>query len=106
MPPQLALFLCSVFIAYLFRRDYLYEEKVSGAVWIPTIWMLILGSRSVATWLDLGSWSSSAVTQLEDGSPVDMVVYFGLIVAAVVVLSRRRVSLEVLVENNGLLAVL
>jgi len=60
--------------------------------------MLIIGSRFPSEWLDpWASWNASA---LEDGSPIDRLVFFGLILFAAGVLFHRRVQLYELVRNN------
>ena len=99
MPPPLALLLAAIFITYLLRRDSQQTPSVSSAVWIPTIWLLILGSRSVSQWLGLGTPFQSP-DQLLEGSPTDLAVYAGLIGAASVVLWRRRLSLSETIRNN------
>jgi hypothetical protein len=45
MPPQIAFVLRELLIAYLFRRDLKEEPPVPGAVWIPLLWLVIIGSR-------------------------------------------------------------
>jgi len=66
--------------------------------------MLIIGSRFVSQWLALFGFSSGAVT-LEEGSPVDSIVFFLLIASGLYVLHSRRVSLSEIVRNNGWLTV-
>lgn len=99
MPPALALLLASLFSLYLLRRDSRQQPRPSGAVWIPCIWMMILGSRSVSQWLDLGAPFQSA-DDLLDGSPTDRMVYFGLIAAGGIVLWRRQIFWRELFRNN------
>src|SRR5262245_25891250 len=99
MPPQLALFLCIIFIAYLFKRDSKQEYQPSRAVWIPTIWLLILGSRSVSQWLDIRT-NRSVQDQLMEGSPLDAMVYALLIIGAFAVLRKRQVRLGDVIRNN------
>ena len=89
MPPDVALFLCFIVVAGLLWADTRRKAEVSSALWIPLIWMMILGSRLVSQWLDAGSLSSS----LEEGNPVDAVVFSLLIGAGVSVLIRRRVAI-------------
>ena len=90
MPPSLALAMTIVFIFYLLRRDAVLDCKPSSALWIPSVWMLILGSRSVAQWLNLGAPFQSADDLLE-GSPIDRAVFLLLMLAGLVVLVRRRI---------------
>lgn len=99
MPPPLALFVALLFIGYLLRRDSREEPKVSGGIWIPTLWLMINGSRQVSQWLDPGV--SFAAQRLEEGSPIDQAVYSLLIVAGICVLVRRRVRVGEIVRRNG-----
>src|SRR5262245_42679546 len=54
MPPQLALLLTVLFIGCLLLRDSKEEPRVSGAIWIPIFYLMIIGSPQVAQWLDGG----------------------------------------------------
>lgn len=99
MPPQVALVLTLLFIAYLFSKDRRQQYSPSGALWIPCVWMLIHGSRSVTEWVNLGG-PIIAGGNLEEGSPLDRTVFFSLIVAGLVVLIKRGVSWSELFRNN------
>lgn len=99
MPPRLALLLYSLFILWLFVRDFKRSEKVSSALWIPLLWMLILGSRPMTLWLSLGMQLDSSVDYSE-GSPVDRFGFLCLIIAGLAVLSRRNFRLAELVRGN------
>src|ERR1043165_2948717 len=56
MPPLFALLLTAGFILYLFRHDLRQRSHVSGAIWLPVVWTLIIASRSVGQWLDLAGF--------------------------------------------------
>ena len=103
MPPILAFVLTAVFIVFLFRRDFREKQNVTSALWIPILWFLIIGSRTVTAWLNICGISVSG--SMEDGSPADATVYFALIVAGLCVLKRRRINLGEILRNNRLLAV-
>jgi exopolysaccharide production protein ExoQ len=100
LPPTLALFLTVGFIVFLFRRDIRQRPDVTGALWLPVIWVLLMASRSVAQWLYLLHFPV-AIGSLEEGNPLDAVVYSSLIIAGLYVLSRRQVSLSEVFRNNG-----
>jgi exopolysaccharide production protein ExoQ len=104
MPPILATTLTLLFIAYLFSRDYRQGFVPSPALWIPCIWLLILGSRSFGEWLSLGT-PVSAGGDIAEGSPLDRALFFVLMAIGFMVLVRRRVSLGQLIKNNKALAV-
>jgi exopolysaccharide production protein ExoQ len=104
LPPIVALFLTVAFIVFLFRRDILERPNITGALWLPLLWMLIITSRYVSEWLNLFGLHMGAVT-LEEGSPLDACVYFALIAVGLYVLNKRQVHLSEIVRNNGWLAI-
>jgi len=103
MPPILAFALTVVFIVFLFRRDFREKPNVTSALWIPILWFLIIGSRTITAWLNI--YGVSVDGSLEDGSPADATVYCAIIVAGICVLKRRRINLGEILRNNRLLAV-
>src|SRR5215472_6711779 len=103
MPPPLALALTLLFILFLFVRDFRNQYKPSPALWIPCIWMLILGSRSVTEWVNLGSPISGI--DVAEGSPLDRAVYFSLMFAGFLILIKRRISWAQVFRNNGALII-
>ena len=98
MTPPLALAITLLLIGYLIRRDCKGEPRTSPAVWIPTFWLLINGSRQVSQWLASGPQFESRA--LYEGSPVDQVIYGTLIVAGILVLANRHVRIGQLAKNN------
>ena len=107
MPSFLALTLTCLLIAYLFWRERNRDYEPSFALWIPSIWLLILGSRSVSLWLNLNSsslhmvdYAPTSTAVLEEGSPLDRAVFFSLIVLSLIVLIGRRISWGEIVRNN------
>lgn len=104
MPPVLALFITIAFVLFLFWRELRDKTDESGALWIPFIWFFITGSRFVSQWLSMVGvpvGASSLESSLEDGSPIDRVVFVVLIAAGLYVLSRRRVLLREFVRQNA-----
>jgi len=69
--------------------------RTSKALWIPAIWIVLVGSRPLSAWL--GITPSSEL----DGSPVDAVALGLLQAAALVVLIRRRKRTQTLLVANG-----
>ncbi len=104
MPPLLAAFLTCGFIVFLYRRDNREKPNVTGALWIPLLWLLFTSSRFPSEWLDLFGLHFGAAS-LEEGSPLDASVYFALMVAGLYVLHQRRVSLAVIMRNNQWLTI-
>jgi exopolysaccharide production protein ExoQ len=99
LPPTVALFLTVAFIVFLFRRDVRERGNVTGALWLPLIWMLLIGSRTPTQWLSLTGYVQGS--PMEEGNPIDAVVYFMLIAAGFWVLIQRQVSLAEVFRNNG-----
>jgi O-antigen ligase len=100
MPPQIALLACLVFILVLLILDTRLKSKVSTALWIPTVWMLIIGSRVISQWLGINEGPISENTYVE-GSALDRNIYFALIVTALVILIARGVSFSQVAKANG-----
>jgi exopolysaccharide production protein ExoQ len=89
---------CILGIAGLFRLDREKNARVSRAIWIPTIYLLIIASRGVSGWLELEPANSA------DGlysSPVDAVVNFVLLGLALLVLIYRGRKVSYLLRGNG-----
>ena len=103
MPPSLAFVLTLAFILYLFLQEATPSYKPSRALWIPTMWLLILGSRSVTEWLSLGQ-PLPTESSIQDGSPLDRNVFTALMVAGLIVLVRRGISWAHLFQSNVWLA--
>jgi exopolysaccharide production protein ExoQ len=99
MAPPLALALTLLLIGYLIRRDSRVAPRPSPAVWIPTFWLLINGSRQASQWLASGPQFESRA--LYEGSSVDQVIYGTLIVAGILVLQNRGVRIGQLAKNNS-----
>src|SRR5207253_1067036 len=95
MPPQVALLLTVAFVGFLFLRERHENGRVTGALWVPLIWFLIIGSRLPSEWLGFG-----AASNLTDGSPLDGAVFICLELAGLFVLLRRRISLSKIASWN------
>jgi exopolysaccharide production protein ExoQ len=104
MPPPLAALLTICFIVWAFRRDKKQNPHVPRALWLPTIWMMIIGSRAVGTWLSLCGLNFGGASDTE-GNPIDAIVFLSLNVAGIYVLSRRRATLAEIIHNNRWMAV-
>ncbi len=87
MPPSLALLLWLVLLLALFRFDPAKDPKASAVLWVPVIWMFIVGSRLPSQWL--GGQVGGAAQALEEGNPLDRSIYFALILLAIGILMSR-----------------
>jgi len=103
LPSTVALVLTVAFIIFLFRRDIRARPNVTGAVWIPLLWFVIIGSRSPTHWLALGGYMQGG--SVEEGNPLDAFVYATLIAAGTYVLIKRQVQLSEVIRNNQWLTI-
>jgi exopolysaccharide production protein ExoQ len=102
MPPFVALILWLVCLILLFRFDPAREPRSSLALWIPVIWMSLLGSKNPSAWFGGGG---STVQSLEEGSPLDRVIYLLLMGLAIWVLQSRSFKLGPFLMRNAALTV-
>ena len=98
MNPSSALFLFAVGIAGLFYLDRDNSIRTSKALWIPVIWLWIVGSRPVSSWLGLSPVSGDS--QLLDGSPLDRSVFLILLISGILVLAHRSYRTKVLLRAS------
>lgn len=89
MSPSLALSVWAAGVLGLFYLDRERGAKPSKALWLPTLWLLINGSRPVSLWLGLAP-ANPTPQQVMDGSPIDATVLGALLAISLVVLLRRR----------------
>lgn len=87
MPPTIALILCVVVVAVLLRLERTRNPSASAALWVPTCWMLISGSRPIGRWVGIDQ-----TQQLLDGSPLDRLVLSVLTLLALVIVYAKRKS--------------
>lgn len=93
-----ALFTAGILGLFYLNRDS--SIRTSKALWVPTIWVLIIGSRAPSMWFQSPTQGSAADAYLE-GSPFERILFSGLLVLAILVLlGRWRIVLKYL-RNNG-----
>ncbi len=98
MPPSLALLLWLILLLGLLRFDPARDRNVSLALWVPLTWMFIVGSRLPSQWVGAGRDSISAV--LEEGNPLDRVIYTMLIVFGIWILVARSFNWGLFFKRN------
>jgi O-antigen ligase len=105
LPPSIALCLTVGFIIFLFWRDIRQKPDVSGALWLPLIWLTIGCSKGLSLWLNIFGLPVSGAVSVEEGSPLDAWFFFALIVVGFCVLVKRQVSVSEVIQNNAWLIV-
>src|SRR5438445_10986035 len=104
-PPIVDAFLTMSLIGFLFRRDIRERPDISGALWLPLLWLVLACSRPVSAWLNIFGLSVSGAVSVEEGSPLDAWFFFCLIAAGSWVLVKRQVRLSEVIQNNGWLII-
>jgi exopolysaccharide production protein ExoQ len=99
--PSVATLICAVGIAGLFYLARDTTVRTSKALWIPVIYLWIIGSRPVSAWLGIQPADGTNV-QLE-GSPIDAAIFGLLLLSAIAVLVRRRKQTLALTGPNWVL---
>jgi exopolysaccharide production protein ExoQ len=97
MNPLIATFICACGIAGLFYLDRDKTVRTSKALWLPIIWIGIVGSRSLSEWLGM---SPTAAKAQRDGSPIDAALFGVLLAFAIGVLIARWKRTRVLLAPN------
>jgi exopolysaccharide production protein ExoQ len=98
-PPLVAsvVFVVGILGLFAFERDR--KAQTSKALWLPVIWMLIIGSRSVSEWLGIAPEGS--IDQNLEGNPLDRIIFSGLLALGLIVLVARRRKALTLMQMNG-----
>jgi O-antigen ligase len=97
--PSVALSLCLVFIVWFLARDLRRRTSVSCAVWLPTLLLLILGSRPVSVWVG-GGGRIAQMGDYAETSVLDQMFYLSVLVGSFAIASWRRVKWNRLVLSN------
>ena len=100
MPPPLALLLCTAFVLFLLWLEWRASRGVSAAMWIPTLWMLMISSKSLDIWFGVIALDN------ESGSMLERLALTALGVAGLVVLARRRFDWSGALRRHGWLLAL
>ncbi len=90
MSSSLVTILCVIGIAGLFYLDRDRKVRTSKALWLPVIWLGIVGSRPASAWLGISQATTGSTSQLAEGSPIDAGVFAVLMAGGIIVLISRR----------------
>ena len=81
------------------------RTKPSPWIWIPYIWLFIISTRSLSSWLSGAAQDGTAVDPDLSGSPIDRALLILLLVLGLVVLGlRAERTKRILARNKWLLA--
>lgn len=103
MNPITSLILCIVLVVGLLYIERKRNPAASFALWIPTIWVLISGSRALGTWFLTAQNdpdSGLSVERIQAGSFLDQLVLSMLIFVAMIVIFRRGIVWAVVLKDN------
>ena len=90
MSTLLAIAICSIGVAGLFYLNRNKAARTSKGLWIPIIWLIIVGSRPVTMWFGIRAISSDTLQSTLEGSAKDAAIYGLLLAFGIVILLRRR----------------
>jgi O-antigen ligase len=88
--PLLALTVSLLFSAFLIVRDYRRRPSLSAAIWIPTMLVMVLGSRPVSLWMSGGA-GRSPFEMANDAatSPLDQIFFLSVLGSSFLVAALR-----------------
>jgi O-antigen ligase len=99
MIPLIATFICICGIAGLFYLDRDRTVRTSKALWLPIIYLWIIGSRPVSDWFGGGGGGVTDLVQ-SAASPIDVAIYALLLAFALgVLIYRGRRTFPLLLPN-------
>ncbi|OGP73399.1 MAG: hypothetical protein A2W09_04310 [Deltaproteobacteria bacterium RBG_16_50_11] len=93
------LILSALFIFVMYKLEFKWKPNVSRALWVPTIWLMIIGSRYLSYWLNLSSPMETPEMVME-GSPFDRIVFLVLNIAGIYIIYRRELNLLHIINRN------
>jgi len=101
MSQLIATVLFGILIIGLFVLDRDKKTRTSKALWIPLIYLLIIGSRPVSSWLGDTASKDALYGDGIYSSPIDGAINFGLMGLAVIVLIARWGKVWLLLQRSG-----
>lgn len=104
MPPFIASLICAIGIAGLFFLDRGEKTRVSKALVIPAVWMLLNTTHPLSWWLGINQGIDAAQSYV-DGSPFDRNFTIFLQLAALVVLIGKSDKVGAILRKNPLILV-
>jgi exopolysaccharide production protein ExoQ len=101
---KIAFLIFAIGVGFLFHLDRDKSIRTSKALWLPVIWLWIIGSRPASAWLwvwfGIGGGTGGGLDAQLDGSPVDAVIFLLLLLAAIGVLLRRKSKVRAYLKSS------
>lgn len=94
MSQTLALSFCIMFVIFMLWLDHKQSPQLSLTLWIPTIWLLLIGSKPLGIWFDSGG------ATVEEGSTLDRIFLTILLCVGLIILTKRRIRWKYLLQDN------
>jgi exopolysaccharide production protein ExoQ len=94
MLPLLALIICLIFVLWLLLLDHKQNPSASLALWVPTIWMILIAGRPLDSWFGVGT------ADIEPGSTLERVVFSTFLFLALIILVRRHFNWYGVIKKN------
>ena len=94
MQPLIAFLICLVVVIMLFISDIKLKPNVSSSLWVPLLWMLIIGSRPLSYWLNIYS------SDIFEGSIFDAIVFFLFSIVGICIINKRDIQFITACDNN------
>ncbi|HSU55541.1 MAG TPA: O-antigen ligase family protein, partial [Candidatus Dormibacteraeota bacterium] len=101
MSPQIILYGCYAVVGWVLRKDMQWRKAGSWALLIPGIWLAIQGSRPISYWFG-GQIGESSL----DANPINTLIFTGLLLAALIILSRRSINWALFIRHNKMLCLI
>lgn len=107
MPPFVASIIFGIGIAGLFYLDRGVKPRISKALLIPAVWIILNTTHPLSFWLGMSSANEGgdASQAYIEGSPFDRNVVIVLQVAALIVLLMKRAKVGAMLRKNALILV-
>ncbi len=88
--------LCSVLVIFFVWIESKNNPDASTALWLPTFYMLMIGSRPLGYWFTLNVEGAS----VEEGSPIDRWVLSLMIILSIYIISKKSFKVTPVLKNS------
>lgn len=107
MVAAVALLICFLGWCYFVRSKRSLSLGIDFDLAVPLVWFLIIASRPVSLWFtSASSLDDASLISGAEGDPLNRFIALGLLATGMLILARRRVSVQSFVAANKLLIAL